>query len=155
MPECAAKKYSGKQDVHGKSRAARHERHKQRGERLVPWIFQGPGCVDARDVAAETQEHRNERFAVQADGVHGPVHDEGSPRHVAASLQEGDEKHHGKDDRDEDQDETDPGDDAVVHQRHRPVGSADTAHDNLGPMLERTVGHGIEPVGKRVRRGRR
>ncbi len=112
-PGVVGEKDADKEDIDRQTRAARHERQQQGGKGLVSRVFQGAGGVDAGDVAAEAEQHRDKGFAVQADGVHRPVHDEGGPGHVAAPLQKGDEEHHGEDHRHEDQDKADPGDDAV------------------------------------------
>jgi len=85
---------------------------------------------------------------VQADGVHGPVHDEGGPGHVPAPLQEGNEKHHGEDDRHKHQHEPHAGYDAVVHQGNGPVRRTRRTQDRLSPALERTGCHPVNPVGK-------
>ncbi len=57
--------------------------------------FDDAGAENSRNVAAETQAHRDETFAVQADQMHDPVHHKGGARHIADIFQQG---HDGKKD---------------------------------------------------------
>ena len=75
---------------------------------------------DARDRAGETGKQRNERPAGQADGPHQAVEQIGRARQVAAFFERQDEPEKDQDLRQEHDDGTCPGDDAVNNQATQP-----------------------------------
>ena len=72
-------------DVDGQPGAAGHERDEKRRQGLVLLVFERSCCIDGRDVASESQEHRDKGLSMKSDDVHGPVHDKGRPGHIAAT----------------------------------------------------------------------
>ena len=116
------------QDVDRQPGAARHERDDQHGHQPVFSAFERARGHDGRNVAAETHQQRNERFAVQSDLVHQLVHDESRPRHVAGVFHQRDEKEQDQDVRQEDDHAPHSADDPVddqLAQRAFPHDSAD------------------------------
>ena len=74
------------------TRRARHERHHEHRERAVLRVVDVAGGHDGGHVAAETDEHGDERAPVQANSVHDAVHQVGLTRHVARLLHQRDEE---------------------------------------------------------------
>jgi len=59
-----------KKGIHRQPGTAGHKGVHHDCQGSVPFIFQGPGGHDRRDIAAETDEHRHEGFAGKADKPH-------------------------------------------------------------------------------------
>jgi hypothetical protein len=92
---------------------AGHEGVHQDGQLALPVALQGARGHHRRHVAAEADDERHEGLARQADGAHGPVHDEGGAGHVAGILQRGQEDVQAGDDRDEGRHHSEAAADAV------------------------------------------
>lgn len=58
------------------------------GHLAVPVIFNGTACHDARNAAAGSNQHGDERLAGQTELAENPVHDECDPGHITAGLKE-------------------------------------------------------------------
>ena len=63
--------------------AARDERGGHDRHAAVLLVLHGAGSHDCRDGAAEAHEHGDKRLAGQSEAPQQPVHNEGSPGHVA------------------------------------------------------------------------
>ena len=78
--------------IDGKTGAAAHERNHQHCQSAVPLVLNLLCRHYRRYIAAEADEHRNERTAVQADKVHYLVHEKGGPGHISGVFQQGQEE---------------------------------------------------------------
>jgi len=134
-------------DIDGQPCAAGHQGDEQGRQCLVSRIFQGPCCVNCGNIAPEAEQHGDERLAVQADGMHNPVHYEGGPRHVTASFQKGDEEHPRKYHQDKNENVADPGYNPVGDEGTRPGRRMNKSDQGFGPMFEGTLFHLADPVG--------
>ena len=92
-----AEKHTRQQYIYWKPRAARHKGQYQHRDEAVLAVFDGTRGHDGRHIAAEADDKRNERFAVQTDGVHELVHNERHPRHIARGFHQRDEEEQNKD----------------------------------------------------------
>ena len=85
-PGMFREKQTYQQHINRKTGAARHKGDNQHRNQPVLAALNGPGGHDGRHIAAETDNHRNERLAVQPYRMHQFVHDECHPRHIAGGF---------------------------------------------------------------------
>ena len=82
-------KKAGRQEgEHRQARRTGHQRREHDRQQARPPFFDDARAQHGRHIAAEAQEQRHERLAVQAHQVHEAVHDIGRPRQVAHVLQQ-------------------------------------------------------------------
>ena len=93
-----------------------HDRHT-----AVTLVFNGTGGHDARNAAADTDEHRDEGLTGQAELAEDTVEHEGDTGHVAAGLEEGEHQEQDQHLRHEAEHCADTGDDTVEDQAVEPV----------------------------------
>ena len=72
---------------HGQPRRARHQRRQQDGQQAGAAILDDAGAEHGRHVAAEAEEQRHERLAVQPHQVHEAIHDVRAARQIADVFQ--------------------------------------------------------------------
>ena len=93
-----------------------HDRHT-----AVTLVFDGTGGHDARNAAAHTDEHGDERLTGKAELAEDTVEHEGDTGHVAAGLEEGEHQEQDEHLRHEAEHRADTGDDTVEDQAVEPV----------------------------------
>ena len=127
--------------------AARDHRGGHDGHATVHLVLDGLGGHDGGHAAAGSDEHRDERFAGQAELAEDAVHDERDAGHVAAQLQNAQQQEQDDHLRDEADDGADTGDDAVVDKGLQPRrdvcrfhGIGDDGAQTRDPQAPRAVG---------------
>ena len=147
------KERMGEHQEHRQARGTRGKRHQHAGQHPLTGIRQGAGGRQGRQIAAEADDDRQKRAAVQSQGAHGAIHHECGTGHVAGVLQNRQQQehdaHHGN--------ERQYGDHAIEHaidqQRTHPAaapgsaeqpkqpveaGCAPAAERHIDPILHRT-----------------
>ncbi len=104
----------------GQLRAAGDHGGGHDGHASVLLVLDGLGGHDRRHTAAAGDEHRDERFARQAEAPEDAVHDEGYASHVSTALQEAQEQEEDDQLRDEPDDRPNTRDDAINHKADHP-----------------------------------
>ena len=97
-------------------RGAAYVWHQHDGHVSVAVRVKGPACHDGRHGASESDEHRHEASAGEADLTQQGVHDKGDSGHVAGVFQNGQEEKQHEDDRQEAQHASDAGEYAVYYE---------------------------------------
>ena len=92
-----------------------HDRHA-----AVTLVFDGAGSHDARNAAADADEHGDEALAGEAELAEHTVKNEGDTRHVAAGLEEGEHEEQDEHLGNEAEDRADTGYDTVVDKAAEP-----------------------------------
>ena len=87
----SAEESGDEQGVYRQAGTAAHERAGQDRDQTVFFIVQCTSGHDARYVAAKAEDHRNEGLAVQPQGTHSAVDEEGGTGHITRIFEKADE----------------------------------------------------------------
>ena len=109
-------KGSDEEHVHWQTRRAAHQRRDQDGGKAGAPVFNGSGGHNARNGAGKAGQQGYEGRARKPHAGEQPIHQQCSPRHVAAVFEQGDKKEQDGDLRQEDEHAANAGDEAIDHE---------------------------------------